>query len=276
LDPSLYRDVVRRALDEDLGAGDVTTNAIAGKDSRARGVLRARTPCTLAGLDVALETFAQLDPGVTAVFHFQDGGECAAGAVIGEVTGGARALLSAERTALNFLQHLSGIATMARKFVDLSGGAIAILDTRKTTPTLRALEKYAVRVGGAANHRMSLADGAVIKDNHIRVARGVANAVAQVRASGTGLPIEVEVENLEQMEAALKAGADVLRLDSMTIKQIREAVRRSHGRARTEICGDVTLERIPELMTSGADSVSSAALTHPVPAIDISFEIEPA
>ncbi len=276
MDPSAYRDLVRRALAEDLGKGDITTNAIVGSNDRARGTFVVKSACTLAGLDVALEAFSQIDPDVKANLHFKDGDECAAGVVVGDVTGRARALLSAERTALNFLQHLSGIATMARKFVDLSGGAITILDTRKTTPTLRALEKYAVRVGGATNHRMSLDDGILIKDNHIRVGRGVANAVAQVRASGFTLPIEVEVENLEQVEVALKAGADILLLDNMTIKQIREAVRRSRGRAKTEISGGVTLERIPELMTTGADYVSSGALTHSAPAVDISFEIEPA
>jgi nicotinate-nucleotide pyrophosphorylase (carboxylating) len=275
LDPSVYRDLVRRALTEDIGRGDITTNAIVGEHDRARGVFLAKSACTLAGLDVAVEAFSQLDPDVKANLHFKDGDECAAG-VVGEVTGCARALLSAERTALNFLQHLSGIATMARKFVDLSGGAITILDTRKTTPTLRALEKYAVRVGGATNHRMALDDGILIKDNHIRVGRGIANTVAQVRASGTTLPIEVEVETLEEVDVALKAGADILLLDNMTIKQIREAVRRSRGRAKTEISGGVTLERIPELMTTGADYVSSGALTHSAPAIDISFEIEPA
>lgn len=275
MDPSLYRDLVRRALAEDIGTGDITTDAIVGEHARARGTFVVKAACTLAGLEVAIEAFSQLDPDVEVNLRFKDGDECAAGAV-GEVTGRARALLSAERTALNFLQHLSGIATMARKFVDLSGGAITILDTRKTTPTLRALEKYAVRVGGATNHRMSLDDGILIKDNHIRVGLGVANAVRQVRASGTKLPIEVEVENLDQMEVALKAGAGILLLDNMTIKQIREAVRRSRGRAKTEISGGVTLERIPELMTTGADYVSSGALTHSAPAIDISFEIEPA
>jgi nicotinate-nucleotide pyrophosphorylase (carboxylating) len=275
LDPSVYRDLVRRALAEDIGKGDITTGAIVGENDRARGAFLVKSACTLAGLDVAVEAFSQLDPDVKANLRFKDGDECAAG-VVGEVTGRARALLSAERTALNFLQHLSGIATMARKFVDLSGGAITILDTRKTTPTLRALEKYAVHLGGVTNHRMALDDGILIKDNHIRVGRGIANAVRQVRASGTTLPIEVEVENLEQVEVALKAGADILLLDNMTIKQIREAVRRSRGRAKTEISGGVTLERILELMTTGADYVSSGALTHSAPAIDISFEIEPA
>lgn len=276
MDPSVYRELVSRALDEDLGSGDVTTNAVADVGDRARGVFLAKSPCTLAGIPVALEAFRQLDPDVTAIFHFEDGADCQAGAIIGEVTGTARALLSAERTALNFLQHLSGVATLTRKFVDLAGGALAILDTRKTTPTLRVLEKYAVKVGGGTNHRMALDDGVLIKDNHIRIAGGVEEAVARVRESGATLPIEVEVENPEQAAAALKAGADILLLDNMTIRQIREAVRRSHSRAKTEISGGVTLERIPELVTTGADSVSIGALTHSAPAIDISFEIEPA
>jgi nicotinate-nucleotide pyrophosphorylase (carboxylating) len=192
------------------------------------------------------------------------------------VEGRARALLSAERTALNFLQHLTGIATMARKYVQAAGGAITILDTRKTTPTLRQLEKYAVRTGGATNHRMGLDDGVLIKDNHIRVAGGIRRAVAQVRASGSTLPVEVEVETLEQVDEALDAKAEILLLDNMTTEHIREAVRRSRGRAKTEISGGVTLERISELAATGADYVSSGALTHSAPAADISFEIEPA
>ena len=179
-----YRDLVRRALAEDLAGGDITTDAIFGQNDRACGTFLAKSPCTLAGLDVALEAFLQLDPETDAVWQFRDGDECAAGAVIGTVAGSARALLSGERTALNFLQHLSGIATLARQFVAAAGGTITILDTRKTTPTLRALEKYAVRMGGATNHRMSLNDGVMIKDNHIRLGGGIANAVAQVRAFG--------------------------------------------------------------------------------------------
>jgi nicotinate-nucleotide pyrophosphorylase (carboxylating) len=276
LDPSVYRDLVRRALAEDLGKGDITTNAIVDQNDRARGTFVVKVACTLAGLDVALEAFSQLDPDVKESFRFKDGEECAAGVAIGELTGSARALLSAERTALNFLQHLSGVATLARRFVRASGGAITILDTRKTTPTLRALEKYAVRMGGATNHRMSLDDGILIKDNHIRVGRGIANAVNRLRAFGSRLPIEVEVETLEDVDAALEARADILLLDNMTIDQIREAVRRSRGRAKTEISGGVTLERVPELAATGADYVSSGALTHSAPAVDISFEIEPA
>jgi nicotinate-nucleotide pyrophosphorylase (carboxylating) len=276
LDPACYRDLVKRALVEDLGSGDVTTNALVGQNDRAIGVFIAKSPCTVAGLAVAAEAFSQLDPAARATWRFHDGDDCVHDAVLGQVEGRARALLSAERTALNFLQHLTGIATMARKFVQAAGGAITILDTRKTTPTLRQLEKYAVRAGGATNHRMGLDDGVLIKDNHIRVAGGIRRAVDQVRAFGASRPVEVEVETLEQVDEALDAKADILLLDNMTTEHIREAVRRSRGRAKTEISGGVTLERIPELAATGADYVSSGALTHSAPAADISFEIEPA
>ena len=276
LDAGEYRDLVRRALDEDLAGGDVTTDAIFGETDRARGTFVVKSPCTIAGLDVALEAFSQLDPGVRAEWRFHDGDECPAQVTIGQVTGGARALLSGERTALNFLQRLSGIATLARQFVAAAGGGITILDTRKTTPTFRALEKYAVRAGGATNHRMSLNDGVMIKDNHIRVGGGIAQTVSQVRALGARPIIEVEVETLDQVDQALEAGADILLLDNMPIADIREAVRRSRGRAKTEISGGVTLARIPELAATGADFVSIGALTHSAPAVDISFEIEPA
>lgn len=276
LDAGVYRDLVRRALAEDLAGGDITTDAIFGQHDRARGTFLVKSPCTLAGLDVALEVFSQLDATVAASWRFHDGDQCVAGVPVGHVTGSARALLSGERTALNFLQHLSGIATLARRFVDASGGTITILDTRKTTPTLRALEKYAVRTGGATNHRMSLNDGVMIKDNHIRLGGGIASAVSQVRAFGAKASVEVEVETIEQVDQALEAGADILLLDNMAIDDIREAVRRSRGRAKTEISGGVTLARIPELAATGADFASVGALTHSAPAVDISFEIEPA
>ena len=275
LDAASYRELVRQALKEDLADGDITTNAIVGQTDRATGTLIAKAACTLAGTAVAVEAFSQLDPKISARFSFNDGDECPPGATIGEITGSARALLSGERTALNFLQHLSGIATQARAFVRASDGAITILDTRKTTPLLRALEKYAVRIGGATNHRMSLSDGVLIKDNHIRIAGTITNAVAQFRSVGATPPIEVEVETLEQVDEALAAGADILLLDNMPTDQIQEAVRRSRGRAKTEISGGVTLSRIPELAKTGADFVSSGALTHSVQAVDISFEIEP-
>ena len=276
LEPGDYRDLVRRALAEDLAGGDVTTDAIVGQGDRAQGTFLVKSPCTLAGLDVALEVFVQLDPHVGADWQFRDGDTCEAGVTIGHLTGSARALLSGERTALNILQHLSGIATLARQFVEASGGTITILDTRKTTPTLRALEKYAVRMGGATNHRMSLNDGVMIKDNHIRLGGGIANAVTQVRAFGARPVVEVEVETLRQVDQALDAGADILLLDNMTTDDIREAVRRCRGRAKTEISGGVTLARIPELASTGADFVSAGALTHSAPAVDISFDIQPA
>ncbi len=274
LDPSLYRDIVRRALDEDLGAGDLTTAAIVPADTRASGVFLVKDDCVLAGLDVALEAFRQLEPNVRIVLNRQDGERCHAGEEIAEVTGSARALLMGERTALNFLQRLSGIATRAREFVDASGGRIIILDTRKTTPTLRALEKYAVRAGGAMNHRAGLFDAILIKDNHIRIAGDLARAVEQARAYRPDLTIEVEAQTLDEVDQALDAGADIVLLDNMPIDAIREAVRRAHGQAKIEISGGVTLERIPALAATGADFVSAGALTHSAPAVDISFEIE--
>lgn len=275
LEAADYRDLVRRALNEDLATSDVTTSAIVGQNDRASGTFIAKGACTISGLDVAQEAFRQLDSDAVGKFNVDDGDECAAGSTIGLITGRARALLSGERTALNFLQHLSGISTLAREFVRASGGRITILDTRKTTPTLRILEKYAVRMGGATNHRMSLNDGVLIKDNHISLGGGIARAVEQVRAFRSRMTVEVEVETLKQVEQALEAGADILLLDNMNTDDIREAVRLSRGRAKTEISGGVTLARLPELASTGADYVSIGALTHSAPAVDISFEIQP-
>jgi len=275
LDASLYRDLVRRALEEDVRDGDVTTDATVAPAQQARGVFLAKADCVVAGIEVALEAFRQLEPGIRAEVHIGDGAACGAGDHIAEVVGAARTLLVAERTALNFLQRLSGVATRARRFVDASRGRIVILDTRKTTPTLRPLEKYAVRCGGATNHRVGLFDAILIKDNHIRLAGGVGAAVAKARAHRPGMPVEIEAEQLDQVDAALAAGADTILVDNMSTADIREAVARARGRAKIEISGGVTLERIPELAATGADLVSVGALTHSAPAIDISFEIEP-
>lgn len=276
LDPSEYRDLVRRALDEDIGRGDLTTLALVPADQRARGVLVMKSPGVVAGLDVAVATFKQLDPEVAVTICRHDGERCESGDTIARFAGSARALLVGERTALNFLQRLSGIATLTRRFIDASAGRIQVLDTRKTTPTLRALEKYAVRTGGGANHRMSLDDGVLIKDNHIQLAGGIAAALSRAKAAGLQPPIEIEVENLQEVDTALAGGADMLLLDNMTTADIREAVRRCHGRAKTEISGGVSLDRMPELAATGADFVSSGALTHSATAADISFDIEPA
>jgi len=276
LDPSEYRDLVRRALDEDIGQGDITTQAVVAEDQRARGVVIMKSAGVIAGLDIAAETFRQLDPDITMTLRRRDGDCCTAGEIVADLEGRAQSLLAGERTALNLLQRLSGIATLARRFVEAADGRITILDTRKTTPTLRALEKYAVRAGGATNHRMRLDNGVLIKDNHIRLAGGIAPAVARAKATRRTDPIEIEVETLRDVDEAVEAGADMLLLDNMTVADIREAVRRCRGRATTEISGGVSLERIPELASTGADFVSSGALTHSAPAADISIEIEPA
>jgi nicotinate-nucleotide pyrophosphorylase (carboxylating) len=275
LDPADYRDLVGRALEEDVRGGDITTNATVDPAQKARGVFLVKADCVLAGLDVAFEAFRHLDPDVRTTARSRDGDACRAGDEIAEVVGSARALLVGERTALNFLQRLSGIATRARQFVDVSGGRITVLDTRKTTPGLRTLEKYAVRAGGATNHRAGLYDAVLIKENHIHLAGGVRRAVELCRARTPGVRIEVEAETLGEVDEALAAGAEIILLDNMTTSDIRSAVARANGRARLEISGGVTLERLPELAATGADFVSVGALTHSAPAVDISFEIEP-
>jgi nicotinate-nucleotide pyrophosphorylase (carboxylating) len=276
LDVESYREVVRRALDEDLStAGDITTDATVPAGVRARGQFLIKADCIVAGLDVALEAFRILEPGVQVSIRKPDGSACRAGDVVAEVVGTARTLLVAERTSLNFLQRLSGIATSTRRFVDAAGGQIVILDTRKTTPGLRLLEKYAVRAGGATNHRIGLFDAILIKDNHIRLAGGVTAAVCAARARQPGLAVEVEAETLGQVDEALAAGAQTILVDNMTTADIRDAVRRAAGRSKIEISGGVTLERVPELAATGADFVSVGALTHSAQAVDISFEIEP-
>jgi nicotinate-nucleotide pyrophosphorylase (carboxylating) len=277
-DPSDYRDSVRRALEEDVGSGDLTTRATVDPGVRAGGVFVVKAACVVAGLDVACEVFRQVSgeheaPSFSIGRH--DGERCRPGDEIAEVVGPARTLLTGERTALNFLQRLSGIATRARQFADAAGGRITVLDTRKTTPGLRALEKYAVRVGGATNHRYGLFDAVLIKENHIRLAGGVRAALDRVRAARPGVTVEIEAETLEQVDEALAAGAGMILVDNMTLDQIREAVGRAKGRARIEVSGGVTLDRIPEIAATGADFVSVGALTHSAPAIDISFEIEP-
>jgi nicotinate-nucleotide pyrophosphorylase (carboxylating) len=275
LAPHAYRDLVRQALDEDIGRGDITTRATIDPTQRARAIILAKSRCVIAGLDVAIESFRQLDADVCVRVHRHDGSRCDAGTVAAEIEGRASALLTAERTALNFLQRLTGIATLTREFVDRAADRISVLDTRKTTPLLRDLEKYAVRVGGGTNHRQGLHDGILIKDNHVRLAGGVQQAVARMREAGESLPIEVEAQSLEQVDDALAAGAEIVLLDNLSNPEIFDAVTRCRGRAKTEISGGVTLARMADLAASGADYVSIGALTHSAPAADLSFEIEP-
>ncbi len=275
LRPEHYRETVRRSLEEDIGSGDVTTQATVAAEQRARGVLLSKSDCILAGLDVSLEAFRQLEPGIHVTLRRHDGERVHPGEIIGEVEGCAATLLMSERTALNFLQRLSGIATETRRFVEAAAGRIVILDTRKTTPGLRLLEKYAVAMGGGTNHRLGLFDAILIKDNHVRLAGGIAAAVGRARAMRPDLRIEVEVQTMAEVDEAIEANADIILVDNMTVDEIQEAVRRVCGRAKVEISGGAAPAHIPALAATGADYVSVGALTHSAPAADISFEIEP-
>lgn len=278
MDPALYREVVRRALAEDLGWGDVTTDAIVPGDLRAHGVVVCKCDCVIAGLDVAAEVFTQLDPGCAFDRKFKDGDRCKSGDTVAELRGQAAAMLTAERTALNFLQRLSGIATLTRKFVDATGGRITILDTRKTTPTLRALEKYAVRAGSGTNHRAGLDDGILIKDNHIAAAGGVREAILRARAHAPHLlKIEVECEDEQQVSDAVESGAEVILLDNMPIERLRANVAwiRAHAPLTiVEASGGIGTdpERLAAVAATGVDLISLGALTHSAPTLDISLE----
>ena len=274
LTPEIYGPLVRAALAEDVGSGDITTEATVPASATARGILLAKSALVVAGLDVAEAVFRSVDGAVSMTRRVEEGTRCEPGTVLAEVAGPARALLTGERVALNFLQRMSGIATLARRFVSAADGHLTILDTRKTTPMLRAIEKYAVRVGGAQNHRFGLYDAFLIKDNHVRLAGGIGAAIARARALKPGLPVEVEAQSLAEVDDALAAGVDTLLVDNLTPDDVREAVRRTRGRARVEISGGVTLDRIETLAATGADCVSVGALTHSAPAADISFEIE--
>ena len=263
-------------LREDLGRGDITTQSLVARNTRARARFVAGEKMIVAGLEAAEEVFLTLDSQQQLEAFVSDGEEVDAGKVIARMVGFADVLISAERVALNLLQRLSGIATLTRQFVDAAGGRIVVLDTRKTTPILRALEKYAVRAGGGVNLRSGLDDGILIKDNHIRLAGGVGNAVTRMRKTNREMPTEVEAQTLAEVDEALQAGAEIVLLDNLSTGDIIEAVKRCRGRARTEISGGVTLQRMGELAATGANYVSVGALTHSAPAADISFEIEPA
>lgn len=273
LSVEVYRELVARALAEDLGSGDVTSDLTIAPEQRARGALVAKTELVLAGLDIAAETFRQCDPRSRLVPHHHDGDRCEPRTKLAEVTGLARPLLAAERTALNFLQRLSGIASETRRYVDAAGGAITILDTRKTTPGMRVVEKYAVRCGGGTNHRERLDTAILIKDNHKRLAGGIGPVLR--RAARAALPVEIEVESLDELDQALAAGAKRVLVDNFSLDDQHEAVRRAAGKAVVEISGGVTLDRLPEIASTGAQFVSIGALTHSARAADISFEIEP-
>ncbi len=275
LDVALYSDIVRTAISEDLGQGDRTTDATIETDQIGYAELRAKEWCVLAGLDVALEVFRQIEPEVIVVNKILDGHECDSGDVVVALEGKAHALLKAERTALNFLQRLTGIATIARRYVKAAAGRTVILDTRKTIPMFRSLEKYAVRAGGATNHRFSLNDGLLIKDNHVRLAGSISKAVRRAKTRRTDMVIEIEAQNLAEVDEALDSGVDIVLLDNMALDEMREAIERCRGRARTEISGGVTLNRIDSLAALQPTYISVGSLTHSAAAIDMSLDIRP-
>lgn len=265
---------ILRALKEDIPWEDVSANAVVPEGVRGRAELLAKQSGVIAGLPVFARTFELLDGSAETVPHVKEGDEVVKGQLVAEVFGDIRAILSGERTALNFLQRMSGIATYARTASKLLAGAdVRLVDTRKTTPGLRSFEKYAVRIGGAGNHRFNLSDGVLLKDNHIGAAGGVKQAVAAARAYVPFVrKIEIEVETLAQLKEALEAGADIVMLDNMTLDTLKEAVALAKGRAEIEISGNVTKDNVAQYASLGADYISSGSLTHSAPILDLSLK----
>jgi nicotinate-nucleotide pyrophosphorylase (carboxylating) len=282
LDASAYHNLLQSFLAEDVGSGDITTNTLISTTQRARGEVIAKAPLVLAGIELFAEVFKILDARAEIEICIHDGQELSPGQIPARVTATARALLTGERVALNLLQRLSGVATMTQRFVRAVAGTTAeILDTRKTTPGLRALEKYAVLIGGGRNHRRDLGEAVLIKENHICLAGGVTMALqAAGAAKGSAKWIEIEVTNLDELRAALAHSPDVVLLDNMSPSLVHQAVERvrAHnpaGKIRTEASGGITLGNVREFAEAGVDWISVGALTHSAPAVDLSFEIEP-
>jgi nicotinate-nucleotide pyrophosphorylase (carboxylating) len=266
-------DCLRRALDEDVGAGDATTNSIVPADATLNAQIIAKQEGVVAGLDVAQKVFLLLDDRIKFLAHVNEGSAVTSGTVLADISGPARALLTGERTALNFLGRMSGIATLTRQFVDAMAGTRArILDTRKTAPGLRLLDKLAVRRGGGQNHRTGLFDLILIKDNHIDFAGSLAQAVQRARNAGTQLEIEVEARTIADVQELLDLGVDRILLDNMPVDMMREAVQLNNGRARLEASGNVTLETVRAIAETGVDFISAGALTHSPKVFDVSLK----
>lgn len=266
-------DWLRAALREDLGTGDVTTEMLVPSSLRGKAVVQAKEPFVLAGMDAALRTFTLLSGEIKGLARAEDGQAVEKGAVVLELEGPVRALLAGERVAMNILQHLSGVATLTRRFVDaVAGTGVKILDTRKTLPGMRILEKYAVRMGGGVNHRSSLSEGILVKENHLSACGGVSKAVRAIREkSPHTLRLEVEASTLEEVEQALAEGVEAILLDNMPIETIREAVKRVGGAAQLEVSGGVTLENVRSFAETGVDAISVGRITHSAPGVDISM-----
>ena len=277
-DSAIIREAAARALGEDRGPADITTLACVKFDKQASARIFAKEPCVLAGLPVAEQVFREQDATLVLTARKEDGTFLKPGETVLEIRGSAAAILTGERCALNFLQHLSGVATQTRRFVDaISGTKAKILDTRKTMPGLRALQKYAVRCGGGVNHRFGLYDRFLIKDNHLALmgtGSGLAEAIRAARALDSEVVLEVEVDHLEQIPEIIALGVDVLLLDNMSLDEMRACVELIAGQVVTEASGNMSLERVPEVAKTGVDFISVGALTHSVRAIDFSLEIE--
>ncbi len=267
--------LIELAIAEDIGPGDATSKAVLPVDLRLQGRIIAKSPGIIAGLPIAEAVFARVDPGLRFISHAQDGDRVKRQQIVAEVIGPGRGMLAAERTALNFLQKLSGIASFTRVFVDaVSGTGTTILDTRKTRPGYRVLEKYAVRMGGAQNHRMSLYDMLLVKDNHIEAAGSITAAVMRARTAYSDLPIEVEVKNLQELEEALMLSVDRIMLDNMSLDMMQEAVKIAAGRVPLEASGNVELRQVAAVAAIGVDYISIGALTHSAPALDLSMLVQ--
>ena len=267
--------IIDSALEEDLGPGDITTSAIIDSSLKGKAKLLAKEKIILAGIEVFSRVFSRLDPEIVVECTYHDGDVVPNGYDIGIIKGSMRGMLSGERTALNFLQHLSGIATLTKRYVEkIDPSKVRVIDTRKTTPRLRILEKYAVRMGGGFNHRFGLFDGILIKDNHIAAAGSISKALAKIKANVPHtLKIEVEVEDIKGVEEAIVAGADAILLDNMSAKEMKEAVSIARGRVLLEASGGITLESIGEISKTGINLISIGAITHSARSVDISLEV---
>ena len=271
--PNEILDCIQRALDEDIGTGDATTNSIVPADATMHGQIIAKQDGVIAGLDVVCAAYQLLDSDVDFAAQVADGSRVTRGGLLALVSGRTSSLLTAERTALNFLGRMSGIATLTRQFVDAVAGTRAvILDTRKTAPGLRLVDKLAVKLGGGGNHRIGLYDMILIKDNHIDYAGGIEEAVRRAQAARSGLPIEVEARTVADVKVALSLGVERILLDNMSVEMMAEAVKITNGRAKLEASGNVTLETVRQIAETGVDFISVGALTHSAKVFDVSFD----
>ncbi|MDX9924904.1 MAG: carboxylating nicotinate-nucleotide diphosphorylase [Ignavibacteriaceae bacterium] len=275
LDKSEIKKIIKRALKEDIAKGDITTNAIISKKSKSIGRFLVKSDGVICGLSIAKMVFEELDKNISFKMFCKDGDFLKAGTIAAEIKGSERTLLTGERTALNFMQRLSGIATMAHFYSEkLKDSSAQLLDTRKTAPGLRMLDKYAVKKGGGKNHRIGLFDMVLIKDNHIKAASSITKAVSLIRKKyGNKFKIEVETKNIDEVREALETKADIIMLDNMSIEIMKEAVKIIAGKAKTEASGNITSENIAEVASTGVDFISVGALTHSVKALDISMKI---